>query len=51
MSTKKIKIEETKFAVNQGADEIDMVISRGKFLAGEYNFVFDEIAAIKEACG
>lgn len=51
MSTKKIKIEETKFAVNEGADEIDMVISRGKFLAGEYNFVFDEIAAIKEACG
>jgi deoxyribose-phosphate aldolase len=28
-----------------------MVISRGKFLSGEYNFVFDEIAAIKEACG
>src|SRR5215218_10807027 len=28
-----------------------MVISRGKFLEGEYNFVFDEIAAIKEACG
>jgi deoxyribose-phosphate aldolase len=51
MSTKKIKIEETKYAVNEGADEIDMVISRGKFLAGEYNFVFDEIAAIKEACG
>ena len=51
MSTKKIKIDETKFAVNEGADEIDMVISRGKFLAGEYNFVFDEIAAVKEACG
>jgi deoxyribose-phosphate aldolase len=51
MSTKKIKIDETKYAVNEGADEIDMVISRGKFLAGEYNFVFDEIAAIKEACG
>jgi deoxyribose-phosphate aldolase len=47
----KVKIEETKFAVNEGADEVDMVISRGKFLAGEYNFVFDEIAAIKEACG
>lgn len=46
-----IKLEDTKFAVDQGADEIDMVISRGKFLAGEYNFVFDEIAAIKEACG
>lgn len=50
-TTTKIKIEDTKFAINQGADEIDMVISRGKFLSGEYNFVFDEIAAIKEACG
>jgi len=47
----KVKIEETKFAVSEGADEVDMVLSRGKFLAGEYNFVFDEIAAIKEACG
>ena len=46
-----VKIADTKFAVNEGADEIDMVISRGKFLAGEYNFVFDEIAAIKEVCG
>jgi deoxyribose-phosphate aldolase len=46
-----VKISDTKFAVKQGADEIDMVISRGKFLSGEYNFVFDEIAAIKEVCG
>src|ERR1051326_360688 len=46
-----VKIADTKFAVNEGADEVDMVISRGKFLAGEYHFVFDEIAAIKEACG
>ncbi|MEP7236479.1 MAG: deoxyribose-phosphate aldolase [Ferruginibacter sp.] len=46
-----IKIRDTKFAVANGADEVDMVISRGKFLEGEYNFVFDEIAAIKEACG
>lgn len=46
-----VKIRDTKFAVNEGADEIDMVISRGKFHMGEYNFVFDEIAAIKEACG
>jgi deoxyribose-phosphate aldolase len=46
-----VKIADTKFAVSEGADEVDMVISRGKFLAGEYNFVFDEIAAIKEACG
>ena len=46
-----VKLRDTKFAVNEGADEIDMVISRGKFLQGEYNFVFDEIAAVKEACG
>jgi deoxyribose-phosphate aldolase len=46
-----VKIRDTKFAVNEGADEVDMVISRGKFHMGEYNFVFDEIAAIKEACG
>ncbi|MFA7272686.1 MAG: deoxyribose-phosphate aldolase [Crocinitomicaceae bacterium] len=46
-----VKLDDTKFAVDSGADEIDMVISRGKFLAGEYNFVFDEIATIKEACG
>lgn len=51
MSSRKVKIDETKYAVNEGADEIDMVISRGHFLAGEYNFVFDEIAAVKEACG
>src|SRR5688572_21281369 len=46
-----VKITDTKFAVNEGADEIDMVISRGKFLAGEYSYVFDEICAVKEACG
>ncbi len=50
-STLEVKLNDTKFAVDQGADEVDMVISRGNFLAGEYNFVFDEIAAIKEACG
>ena len=50
-STRAVKLADTKFAVDEGADEIDMVISRGKFLAGEYNFVFDEIAAIKEVCG
>jgi deoxyribose-phosphate aldolase len=46
-----VKIRDTKFAVSEGADEIDMVISRGKFHMGEYDFVFDEIAAVKEACG
>ena len=50
-ASRDVKLRDTKFAVNEGADEIDMVISRGKFHMGEYNFVFDEIAAIKEACG
>lgn len=50
-ASRDVKIRDTKFALNEGADEIDMVISRGKFHMGEYNFVFDEIAAIKEACG
>ncbi|MFT5500404.1 MAG: deoxyribose-phosphate aldolase [Woeseiaceae bacterium] len=51
MAPRQIKLEETRIAVEDGADEIDMVISRGAFLGGEYNYVFDEIAAIKEACG
>lgn len=50
-STHEIKISDTKLAVDSGADEVDMVISRGEFLQGNYNFVFDEIASIKEACG
>jgi deoxyribose-phosphate aldolase len=45
------KLDDTRFAVEQGADEIDMVISRGHFLQGEYQYVFDEIGAIKAACG
>lgn len=50
-SNLKVKLEDTKMAVDAGADEIDMVISRGKFHQGDYQFVFDEIATIKEACG
>lgn len=46
-----VKLEETKYAVGEGADEIDMVISRGRFHSGDYGYVFDEIAAVKEACG
>lgn len=46
-----VKIADTKYAVGEGADEIDMVISRGKFHSGDHAFVFDEIAAVKEACG
>ena len=51
MAPLSVRIEDTKFAVSEGADEVDMVISRGAFLEGDYNRVFDEIAAIKEACG
>lgn len=46
-----VKITDTKMAVDYGAHEVDMVISRGKFHMGDYNYVYDEIAAIKEACG
>lgn len=50
-SSLSIKLEDTKIAIDNGAHEVDMVISRGMFHKGEYNFVFDEIAAIKNACG
>ncbi len=50
-SSMQIKLDDTRLAVENGADEIDMVISRNAFLMGEYAQVFDEIAAIKEACG
>ncbi|GAA2367798.1 deoxyribose-phosphate aldolase [Dactylosporangium salmoneum] len=46
-----VKLADTKAAVADGADEIDMVISRGAFLAGRYAEVHDEIAAVKQACG
>jgi deoxyribose-phosphate aldolase len=46
-----MRLEDTRFAVSEGADEVDMVISRGAFLEGDYQRVFDEIAAVKEACG
>jgi deoxyribose-phosphate aldolase len=46
-----VKLADTKDAVAAGADEIDMVIDRGAFLSGHYQRVFDEIVAVKEACG
>jgi len=45
------RLEETRRAVRDGADEVDMVIDRGAFLAGEHAKVYDEIAAVKQACG
>ena len=49
-STLDQKLQDVKFAVDGGADEIDMVISRGRFHQGDFDYVFDEIAAVKEAC-
>jgi deoxyribose-phosphate aldolase len=46
----KSKIADTQFALDEGADEVDMVISRNEFLVGNYQLVFDEIARIKEVC-
>lgn len=46
-----VKVAEVKYAVEEGADEVDMVISRGSFLVGDYTKVMDEIKAIKKACG
>jgi deoxyribose-phosphate aldolase len=46
-----IKVAETEEAVQAGAHEIDMVIDRGAFLSGDYQRVYDEIVAVKEACG
>ena len=46
-----VKLADVKSAVAAGADEVDMVIDRGAFLAGQYLQVFDEITAVKQACG
>jgi deoxyribose-phosphate aldolase len=50
MSSLEIKLDDVRYAVEEGADEIDMVISRGAFLSRDYALVYDEIAQIKEAC-
>ena len=49
--TTNTKVFETKDAISNGADEIDMVINIGMLKAKEYDYVLDEIKAIKEACG
>jgi deoxyribose-phosphate aldolase len=45
------KLAEVIRAVQDGADEVDMVISRGRFLCGDYDYVAEEIARVKQACG
>lgn len=46
-----LRQEDVRYAVDQGADEIDMVINRGAFLSGDYGTVYDEIVRTKEICG
>ena len=46
-----VKLAETRQAVAAGADEVDMVIDRGAFLAGRYAQVYEEVRAVREACG
>jgi deoxyribose-phosphate aldolase len=46
-----VKLADVRDAVSAGADEIDMVIDRGAFLAGHYGQVYAEIRAVREACG
>jgi len=50
-SSREVKLADVRLAVEAGATEVDMVIDRGAFLEGRYGFVFDEIRAVKEACG
>ncbi|MCX6234772.1 MAG: deoxyribose-phosphate aldolase [Bacteroidetes bacterium] len=45
-----IKLQEARYAIDEGAEEIDMVISRGRFLQGDDDYVFDEIAQMKGMC-
>ena len=45
-----LKVAEARRVVELGADEVDMVIDRGAFLAGRYAKVYDEIVRVKEAC-
>ena len=51
MTTLSAKLKEVRSVVDAGAEEVDMVISRGKFLSGDLEFVGDEVAQIKDACG
>ncbi len=46
-----VKVADVESAVHEGADEIDMVIDRGAFLAGRYGQVYEEVRAVREACG
>jgi deoxyribose-phosphate aldolase len=46
-----LKLEEVKYAISEGADEIDLVISRKEFLQKNHSYTQDEVAAVKAVCG
>ena len=50
-ASRTVRLQDTREAAEAGADDIDMVIDRGAFLSGNYQRVFDDIVAVKEACG
>jgi len=51
MTSTKVKLQEVRYAIEMGADEIDLVICRGDLMSGSEAAVYDEIAAVKEECG
>jgi len=50
-SSRQVKLAEVRLAVESGASEVDVVLDRGAFLAGSYGAVFEEVRAVREACG
>lgn len=46
----KLKLEDVKYCIEEGAKEIDMVISRGEFISGNFDYVFKEIKKVKKVC-
>ncbi|HEY6314741.1 MAG TPA: deoxyribose-phosphate aldolase [Streptosporangiaceae bacterium] len=49
-TSQEVKLADAKYAIAAGADEVDMVIDRGAFLAGDYQLVYDQIAAVRQVC-
>lgn len=50
-TSQRVKLDEVRYVIDEGADEVDFVINRGLFLSGDTKSVFDEIAAAKTLCG
>jgi len=46
----KVRLLDVELSLQEGAEEIDMVISRGEFLSGNYDYVYNEIKSVKDLC-